>query len=169
MKIKYLMETNVTKTHTKYQKTEHKMSEKNELSPRIPRKIHAGQRLEELVNSGKRGTQTALAKHLGVNRGAINDRYKREDLGHNEIVKICEFFQISYEQFVGIDIDTDILERITDQVNESENQYGKKPKYIEERIDNLERVVSEISNQMGKHLKAIKRLTDNQIDEASKS
>lgn len=163
------MTTIVRKNTTKNQKIEQKMSEKNELSPRIPRKIHAGRRLRELVEKGERGIVNKLAKHLNVNRGAIHARYDREDFGHNEIVLICEVFGISYEEFVGIDLGTEILNRVSDEIGVAEDQARyKSKKYVEDRLDELERLTAEIAHQVHAHHKAIKRLTDNQIDDAER-
>jgi transcriptional regulator with XRE-family HTH domain len=110
-----------------------------------------GQRLAIVRRKGPANKESPakIAEALGFNtRQLYYHREKQDDLSIKEILKLCIYFEISLDEFLGLheeDYGND------NTINDKLTVYQHKRKfYIEDRIDQLQREVDELKKKMSK-------------------
>lgn len=99
-------------------------------------KIHLGSRLKSLMGeSGK--SVSALARYMGYsNRQSVYDIYKREDIPLLQVMKFCEFLNITLNEYLGSSF-SHVLESGPSDVTQLLNAMNKRFAMLESKMDLL--------------------------------
>lgn len=98
--------------------------------------MSTGEKIREVMRL-RRVNQTELAKRIGTSRQNINNLLKSDSCNTNTLQKIAKALNTPISAF---------FEESTDQVNEPQSTYTKKPKYIEQRLDEIEERLKKIED-----------------------
>jgi len=66
--------------------------------------IHMGQRLQHFVSKAPHGKgPIAIARLLGIGKTTVYNAYQRQTFDMVEVEKICDFYEITVFEFLGIE------------------------------------------------------------------
>lgn len=109
--------------------------------------MHIGNKINLLVHSDKKYSKKGLAKHLNKTRQAIYDIIKNPDINTRTLRKIAAYFDVSLSYFID---DANNFET-AQNLNEGLTKYSTSKRYLEERVDDLEKRISKLEKNTKKN------------------
>lgn len=106
--------------------------------------MHIGNKINLLIHSDKKYSKKDLAKYLNKTRQAVYDIIKNPDINTRTLRKIAKYFNVDIAFF--IDDSTNL--QVTQMIHEGSNLYGAQKKYLEDRMENVERRLSKLENSL---------------------
>lgn len=106
--------------------------------------IHAGQRLKSLVDKSVYTVDQVVHKMGYESRTSLYRLYEKDYIKPEVIAKACKVLHITESDFFQVDIAKD-----------PRSNYRSK-KYLEERVEDLERQINSLQNQIDKLTKYLK-------------
>lgn len=107
--------------------------------------MHIGNKINLLIHSDKKYSKKDLAKHLNKTRQAVYDIIKNPDINTRTLRKIADYFDVDISFFID---DSSNLQT-TQLLNEGlENYTAPRRRYIEDRLENVERRVSRLEKEI---------------------
>lgn len=109
--------------------------------------MHIGNKINLLVHSDKKYSKKGLAKHLNKTRQAIYDIIKNPDINTRTLRKIAEYFEVDLSYFID---DSNNFET-AQKLNEGLSKYNSSKKYLEDRVDDLDKKVDRLEKDLKKN------------------
>lgn len=102
--------------------------------------MHIGNKINLLIHSDKKYSKKDLAKYLNKTRQAVYDIIKNPDINTRTLRKIAKYFEVDISFFID---DSSNLQT-TQLINDGIENYNTPKRYLEDRLENVERRVSRL-------------------------